>query len=234
MSELKDGAQKAILKSVFDAALTDGERALIEAYVQSAEGREFAANTARFRDLLAELSSLKPESVAAIGLRARFEEQMRAEARQFQRKFAPFCLAVACLFALAGAVATFTLRASIEAVALTRLWILLGAGALVVCAILWEHTRRLLRSPDVVRFLRERRPATGVRLGFTPRTLFVLLLCSALLAPSWGWSRAIALTVASLVTLRVAALALDKVERRRRLREDERMWSWWYRDADSA
>jgi hypothetical protein len=52
-----------------------------------------------------------------------------------------------------------------------------------------------------------------------------------LLAPRVGWPGAVGLTVLGLLVLRVLAQGVDAVERRRRLREDARLWSWWYGDA---
>ena len=223
-------ARLLLLQRAFGGELTPAQERELAAFERSADGRRFAAQAARLRARLALVTSVPVEPPRGAELRARFEERMRAEARRVRARFAPFCLGVLGVFALAGLAATLALRDDPRAARLPDLWILLAAGAAVVCVAVWQRASSTLRTPDLTRFLLAARERVRRGPRLSPRTLFVLLLCAALLAPRWGWPWAGGLALASLVVLRAAAVGVDALERRRRLRQDAELWAWWQRE----
>lgn len=230
MNERDEHLRELHLKGAFGGELSAEERELLTAFERSAEGARFTAETARLRTRLERVAEVRVKPPAGADLRASFEERMRAEAREFRRRFVPFCLTVVALFGAGGLALTFAARGTPREAGLPDLWILFGAGALTICTTLWVSTARRLRTPDVTSLLADTR-TPPLRRPFTASTAILLLLCPALLAPRLGWPAALAITGVALGVMRVLAQGLHTLERRRRLRADARLWSWWYGDA---
>ena len=230
MNERDEHLRELHLKRAFGGELSAEERELLALFERSAEGAHFEKETATLRARLERVAEVRVKPPAGADLRARFEDEMRAEAREFRRRFVPFCLTVVALFGAGGLVLTLAARGTPREEGLGDLWLLFGAGALALCATMWVSTGRRLRTPDVARSLADTR-TPPLRRPFTAWTALVLLLCPVLLAHRAGWPGAVGLTVLGLIVLRVLAHGLHAVERRRRLREDAHLWRWWYGDA---
>jgi len=230
MNERDEHARELHLKRVFGGELSDEERALLAPFERSSEGARFAAETARLRASLERATGLRARPPEGAELRARFEERLRGEAREFRRRFLPFCLVVVALFGAGGLALTLLARGTPREAGLGDLWLLFGAGALALCATMWVSTGRRLRAADATLLLADTR-TPPLRRPFTAWTALALLACPTLLVPRLGWTTAAAVTVLGLITLRLLAQGLHALERRRRLREDARLWSWWYGDA---
>ncbi len=212
-------AKVACLKSSTGSSLSDEESRVLDAFLQTSEGRAYREGTERMHEALRAPSPGIPR-LDSSALVARFEQQMKSEARTLlqPRNILRLYLGFA-LVALLGSVLMFVvphprhgLSERIQGAAILSTLILGGALAI--------HVRARRRARDPQLFQRLWKAEVAQR---DPRRYLVLALVVVLVGLASGWVQALG-TAGGLLLLQ--AFLKGKL-RKTRLKQDAELWGWW-------
>jgi len=228
MTEAQERAKLAHLKQSFGGDLDASEHEALTRFLDTEDGREFSDRTAEILGLVRELDVGVTVSPAPDDMGTRFEREVRADAREFRKRFVPFCLAAFALFSLGLLGPVVFEKPGMDAESWLQLVVVLYGSAALFCLGMWLHNRRMLRERDVIAYMAvsERRAPRSLAARLTSWAV-VLLSVGYLAEMVWGWPIALS-GLAGALALRSW---MTRHLRRARLKHDAELWSWWYDDA---
>ncbi|MCH2590236.1 MAG: hypothetical protein MK004_17360 [Planctomycetales bacterium] len=219
-------ARQFCLKVIYGGELTPEESSAYEAFVQTAAGQRYMAESREMKDTLNSIARVELVTEDKSAMIERFENLLKQNAIESQKRFP---LAV---WLLLGPISLLLLISMLTHgwTALTSL--LIGVLAIFgfVAMVMWKHNRRLLNEENVYEFMTD----SHIRSRELPNRVLTLLVpvLPAILV-GWGFYQldgpgsGVQHFVLCLVFTLGVTLLLAKVSKSTMRSSDPEAWDWW-------
>jgi hypothetical protein len=220
--------RKLCLKHVYGAALTEAERALVDDYAQSADGRDYLRECRETKDLLKHVADVQIKPVNHEAMVESFERTVR---RSFEQTvFRPWWetnLLPIILGLFVGLSIVLTGWSVFDAV-------FLGIGVLWLILDCFQryYLAKILSRPDLYEYAKASRRRSDRILHSLPGLALVtffsgLAIAAVSYGAYWGYREFGFIVPAIVIFVVVETVAIVVYQYRKRKRSDPEVWDWW-------
>ena len=216
------------LKHVYGAALTEAERALVDVYAQTADGRDYLRECREVKDLLKNVADVQIKPVDEEAMIQNFERTVRQTFKQtvFRPRGETYSLPI-ILGLLAGLLIVLNGWSVIKAV-------LLGVCVLWLIATWFQryYFAKILSRPDLYEYAKASRRRSDRMLQNLPGLALVAVFSGLAIAAVsygayWGYREFGFIVPAIVIFVLVQTVAIVVYQYRKLKRSDPEVWDWW-------
>jgi len=216
------------LKRVYGAALTDAERAMVDGYTQTDEGRDYLQECREMKDILKNVADVKIKPTDHEAMVENFERSVR---QTFQETvFRPWWEANSPPIILGLMAGLFVVADG---------WSVINAVLLGIC-VLWLITdyfqrrayAKVLSRPDLYEYAKASRRRSDRILQSLPGKALVAVFCGLAIATVsygtyWGYQEYGIIVPAVVIFVLVEAVVIVGLQFRKVKSSDHEVWDWW-------
>jgi hypothetical protein len=216
------------LKYIYGAALTEAERALVDDYAQTADGRDYLRECREVKDLLKNVADVQIKPVDHEAMIESFERTVRQTFKQtvFRPRGETYSLPI-ILGLLAGLLIVLNGWSVIKAV-------LLGFCVLWLIATWFQryYFAKILNRPDLYEYAKASRRRSDRILQSLPGLALVAVFSGLAIAAVsygayWGYGEFGFIVPAIVIFVLVETVAIFVYQYRKLKRSDPEVWDWW-------
>ena len=216
------------LKHVYGATLTDAERALVDDYAQTADGKDYVQECRETKDLLMNVADVKIKPVDHEAMVENFERTVR---QSFNKTvFRPWWEANSPAIILGLLVGLF---------GVLRGWNIIDGVLLGIC-LLWlildgfqrHYFKKILSRPDLYDYAKASRRRSDRMLRSLPgqalvAVFSVLAIAAVSYGAYWGYQNFGFIAPAIVIFILVETAVIVVYQYRKQKRTDREVWDWW-------